>query len=386
MIKRLLGSLLAITVLSIFCTGCWDYMEINQMSIVSGAAVDKTPDGKYKLSIEIIDLKGGGRDAPVHSKKLESYGDSIFDAIRNSIKISAQKLYWGHAEIIIISKDVAKEGILPIIDFLSRDAEPRLSIDILVSNEDTAEKLLDSQSISTEIRTYEINKMLDEQKKLSKSPKVEVYQFINALGNEGISAVIPVVGLTQNAGEATSQLIGTAVFKQDKLQYMFNGDDTKYYLFVMDKIKGGLLVVNKTQNNNNAGNFTLDIDSNKTYVKPVYSKGKLSFEISIKTKTTLGEIDDNKIKFTSQSEIEKLEKQTQAELKKNVERVIKAVQSEYDIDIFGFGLKVKQDMPELWKKIKPDWDDFFKNVQVEANAEVRIKHAGLLSNPIMMGD
>ncbi len=100
----------------------------------------------------------------------------------------------------------------------------------------------------------------------------------------------------------------------------------------------------------------------------------------------MGEIDDNKIKFTSQSEIEKLEKQAQTVLKQNVERVIKAVQSGYDIDIFGFGLKVKQDMPELWKKIKPDWDDLFKNVQVKANAEVRIKHAGLLSNPIMMGD
>lgn len=386
MVKRLLGSLLVITVLSAFSTGCWDYREINQMSIVSGAAVDKTPDGKYKLSIEIIDLKSGGKEAPVHSKKLECYGESLFDAIRNSIKISSQMLYWGHTEIIIISKDVAKEGILPIIDFFSRDAEPRLSIDILVSNEDTAEKILDSQSISTEIRTYEINKMLDDQKKLSKSPKVEIYQFINALGDEGISAVLPVIGLTQNSGETTSQLTGTAVFKQDKLQYMFNGDDTKYYLFVMDKIKGGLLVVNIAPGKNNSDNFTLDIDSNKTYVKPVYSKGKLSFEINIKTKTTLGEIDDNKIKFSSQSEVENLEKQAQDMLEKNVERVIRAVQSGYDIDIFGFGLKVKQDMPGLWKKIKPDWEDLFKNVQVKAIADVRIKHAGLLSNPIMMGD
>ncbi|WP_446692492.1 Ger(x)C family spore germination protein, partial [Ruminiclostridium cellobioparum] len=152
MIKRLLGSLLVITVLSVFSIGCWDYREINQMSIVSGAAVDKTPDGKYKLSIEIIDLKSGGKEAHVHSKKLECYGESLFDAIRNSIKISSQMLYWGHTEIIIISKDVAKEGILPIIDLFSRDAEPRLSIDILISNEDTAEKILDSQSISTEIR------------------------------------------------------------------------------------------------------------------------------------------------------------------------------------------------------------------------------------------
>lgn len=378
MIKRLFCALLMLNVLGIFCTGCWNYREINNMSIVAGAAIDKTSDGKYKLSIEIIDLKAAvGVEAQVHSKKLECYGASIVDAVRNAISFNANKLYWGHTEILIISKDVAKEGIVQILDVFSRDPEFRLSIDILVSKEDTAEEILDSQSITTEVRSYELNKMLDLEKELEKAPKVEIYEFINSLGESGISSVMPVVGLMKNSGQETSQLSGTAVFNKDKLRYMFDQEDTKYFLFVMNKIKGGLLVVNDSD-------ITLKIIRNKTKLKPVYTNGKLHFEINIKTKTSMSEIDFTK--FRNMKDIDKIQIEAQKILKSRVENVIKAVQNEYGIDIFGFGRSVRQDIPELWKKINPDWDTIFKSVPVNVNVDVKISNSGLLSKKIMIGD
>ena len=377
MIKRLFCALLMLNVLGIFCTGCWNYREINNMSIVSGAAIDKTSDGKYKLSIEIIDLKTGGVEAKVHSKKLECYGASIVDAVRNAISFNANKLYWGHTEILIISKDVAKEGIVQILDVFSRDPEFRLTIDILVSKENTAEEILDSQRITTEVRSYELNKMLDLEKELEKSPKVEIYEFINSLGESGISPVMPVVGLTENSGQETSQLLGTAVFNKDKLEYMFDQEDTKYFLFVMNKIKGGLFVVNDSD-------ITLKIIRNKTKLKPVYTNGKLHFEINIKTKVSISEIDFTK--FQNVKDIDKIQIEAQKTLKSRVKNVIKAVQNEYGIDIFGFGRSVRQDIPELWKKINPDWDTIFKNVPVNVNVDVKISNSGLLSKKIMIGD
>ncbi|AEY67892.1 Ger(x)C family spore germination protein [Clostridium sp. BNL1100] len=377
MIKRLFCALLMLNVLGIFCTGCWNYREINNMSIVSGAAIDKTSDGKYKLSIEIIDLKTGGVEAKVHSKKLECYGASIVDAVRNAISFNANKLYWGHTEILIISKDVAKEGIVQILDVFSRDPEFRLTIDILVSKENTAEEILDSQSITTEVRSYELNKMLDLEKELEKSPKVEIYEFINSLGESGISPVMPVVGLTENSGQETSQLLGTAVFNKDKLEYMFDQEDTKYFLFVMNKIKGGLFVVNDSD-------ITLKIIRNKTKLKPVYTNGKLHFEINIKTKVSISEIDFTK--FQNVKDIDKIQIEAQKTLQSRVKNVIKAVQNEYGIDIFGFGRSVRQDIPELWKKINPDWDTIFKNVPVNVNVDVKISNSGLLSKKIMIGD
>ncbi len=384
MIKRLIYTVLICSIPAVTATGCWNYREINQMSIVAGAAVDKTQDGKYKLTVEIIDLKSGGKDMGVHSKKLESYGESFFDAIRNTIKFNSQKLYWGHAETIVISQEVAREGISNILDFMVRDAEPRLSVDILISKEDSAAQILNSQSITTEIRAFEVNEMLDVEKYLSKSSKTEVYQFINDMGEEGISAVVPVIGLKKNAGNETSQMSGTAVFRKDKLAYMFNEEDTKYYLFIMNKIRGGLLVLKDGQKSDNS-DITLEIEKSKTKLKPVYSNGKLHFELIVRTKTSLGEI-DNIYKYENGLDAEKIQKKAEKMLKSELERVIRGVQVQYDIDIFGFGKSVKKDYPDFWRKIQHQWAEIFKNVPVMVDVEVKVNHSGLLSKSVRIGD
>ncbi|MDF2989463.1 MAG: germination protein Ger(X)C family, partial [Eubacterium sp.] len=291
--KRVLLLLLVCLINIITCTGCWNYREIDKMSIVAGVAIDKTPEGKYKITAEIIDLHEGGREAKINSRKLESYGYSMFEAIRNTLKITSNKLYWGHMEIVILSQEVAKEGIVTILDFLERDAEPRLSVDLLVSKEKTAEEILDCQSITTEIRSFEINNMLDTEKFLSKTPKVQIYEFINALSAEGLSPVLPTVSLIENDGKKTSELTGTAVFRKDKLEYMFDEEETKFFLYVIDKIKGGTLNLGEgiKQGQTIA---TLEIMNNKTKVKPVYSKGKLSVDIEIETKAELEELSEQK--------------------------------------------------------------------------------------------
>ncbi len=382
--KKAVFLLLMCLVNIVTCTGCWNYREIDKMSIVAGATMDKTPDGKYKVAVEIIDLHEGGREAKINSRRLESYGYSLFEAIRNTLKMTSNKLYWGHMEILILSQEVAKEGIVGILDFLNRDAEPRLSVDLLVSTENTAEEILNSQSITTEIRSFEINKMLDTEKDLAKTSKVQLYEFINALSAEGVSPVLPTVSLVENNGKQTSKLSGTAVFRQDKLAYMFKEDETEFFLFAVDKIKGGTLNIDEGIQQGQTVT-TLEIIKNKTKVKPVYSKGKLSFDIEIDTKTALAELSDVN-KTYGIKENKSLETKAAKTLQKEVSELIKGVQKNYDIDILGFGKRVRQEMPGLWKKIGPGWDQTFKDLEVNVRAKVEITNSGLMSKPIKIGD
>ncbi len=368
----------------ITCTGCWNYREIDKMSIVAGATMDKTPDGKYKVVVEIIDLHEGGREAKINSRRLESYGYSLFDAIRNTLKITSNKLYWGHMEILILSQEVAREGIVGILDFLNRDAEPRLSVDLLVSTENTAEEILNSQSITTEIRSFEINKMLDTEKDLAKTSKVQLYEFINALSAEGISPVLPTVSLVENNGKQTTKLSGTAVFRQDKLAYVFNEEETEFFLFAIDKIKGGILNIDEGIEKGQTVT-TLEIRKNKTKIEPVNTKGKLSIDIDIDTKTVLAELSEAN-KTYDIKENKNMETEAGKTLQKQVSEFIKGVQKNYGIDILGFGRRVRQEMPDLWRKIGPEWDQTFKNLEVNVRAKVDITNSGLISKPIKIGD
>ncbi len=382
--KRAFLILAAILANTVLCTGCWNYREIDNLSIVAGAAVDRAEQGKYKLTTEIVDLHESGTEPKIKSRKLVSYGDTLFDAVRNTMEITASRLYWGHVEIVVISQEVARDGIVDILDFLSRDAEPRLSMDLLISKEKTAGEILNLQSNTTEIRSFEINMMLDAQKSLSKILKVQVYEFINALSGQGISPSMPVIGATENEGRKTLELSGTAVFKKDKLVYLLDGDESKMLLFATNRIKGGLLVI-KNASEDEKSNITLEILDSKTKIKPEYSNGKLSIRIDVKTKTALGE--ESKQARTYNEKVNmSLEKSASKILKASIEDTIKKVQQDVDVDIYGFGKAVREDLPALWEKIGSNWEEVFRNLDVKVNATVEIKDSGLLSKPIRIGD
>ena len=48
-----------IATVSLFPSGCWNYREINFLTMVAGIAVDKLPDGRFLVTFESVDPAGG---------------------------------------------------------------------------------------------------------------------------------------------------------------------------------------------------------------------------------------------------------------------------------------------------------------------------------------
>ncbi len=363
-------------------TGCWDYREINELAIVAGIAVDKSDDGnKYILTAEIVDLRGAGKENKVQSKKVQAEGKSFSDAVRNAIKISAKHLYWSHADIVIISQEVAKEGILPIVDVYHRIRETRLPSHILISKEKTAKELLSQQSITSEIRSVEMKKMIIAEKAfLGKSPHVDVRNFINMLVAEGQAPILSAIGIATNEGNDTSELSGSAIFNGDKFVGFIDGEETKFLLFIQDKIKDTMLILNENINSEYNGT-TIEIHKNKTEVKAVIINGKLSINIEINSDASLNELGVTE-NLLDKSGCLKLEKEAEMTLKANIEALIKKVKKEYNLDIFGFGATVKRDIPSKWKTISSKWNKEFRGLDVKVTTNIKIKESGISSKPI----
>lgn len=372
-------------IVMILVSGCWNYREIERLAIVSGVAIDKTPKGdKFLLTAEIVDVQGSLTEGNVKARRIQSEGDTIFDATRNAILISAKKLYWSHAKAIIISQDVAKEGIRSIIDWVSRDPEPRINMSIFVSREKTAWELLEQQSVTTDIRAFEMEYMLMGNNALSKSAKIDINELVDVISGKGTSSYLPAIGVTLNDRKKTANLSGMAVFKKDKLIGFLNEQDTKFFLFVKNKIQGGLLIVSP-DGEQPKDKVTLEIFKNKTKIQPVYSNGKLLMKIDINTEVNIGQ-EDIPINYMIEKNKNKLKKETEEYLNKNVENIIKKVQEDFETDIFGFGRIVMEEMPSLWKNIEDEWDEIFKTLEVDINTEIDIRGSGLISKPIQVGD
>ena len=62
--------------------GCWNYREINDLSIVAGVAIDIAENDQYELTVELVKTKSSGKQTEIISEVVSKKGKTIFDAIR----------------------------------------------------------------------------------------------------------------------------------------------------------------------------------------------------------------------------------------------------------------------------------------------------------------
>lgn len=362
-------------------SSCWNYREINDMSIVSGVAIDKGgADGKYEVTVELIDIQQG-KDINMHSKYITLSGDTMFEISRNMISLIGKKLYWSHSKSIIISEDIARDGISAILDWYSRDAETRTDAYILVSKENTAKEVLKSKPVTENYTSFELSKLLKNEDTLSNVPVVDLWDILDTLAQDGLSTWLPTVKINKNNDDNILQVDGSAIFSKDKLIGCIDENSTKNILFAKDKVKGGLLILDKESESP----VTFEIFKNKTTIKPSVEKGNLQFNIYTDTTVSLDEIQSDYEFYTEEGKSE-LENELSDMLQKSIYSSIKRIQSEYGADILGFGAKLNENNPATWNDVKDDWDKTFKTLTISVNSKVNIKNSAVTSKPIKVGD
>jgi spore germination protein KC len=364
---------------SIVVTSCWNYREVDELSIVAGVAVDKGTNGLYKITAEIIKISGG-KDTKTMAKTITMEGRTMLDAVRNGISLSGKKLYWSHTKVIILSKEIATEGIIKVIDWYSRDSETRADVHILISEGRSAGEIFSGQGVTEEIKSFVLDDMLKNQESMSKAPVTDILKFNNDLKAEGICAIAPVVNLKQMDGIMLPNIMGTAIFKSDKLVGFLNGEETKNIIFVRNEIKGGVLIEGM-QGNDLTIPVSLEIFKNKTQVTPVTNGKDIEINININTIAAIDEIEGTENLIDDEGR-KKLEQNAGKMLKAQIESIIDKMQSVYDADIFGFGAKLREDKIKVWYRVNNNWEETFKDLKVNVIAKVHIRNSSMLSKPL----
>ena len=366
-INKKIYILLLFIFISTNLSSCWNYREINDMSIVSGVAIDKGgTDGKYEVTVELIDIQQG-KDVNMHSKYITLSGNTMFEISRNMIALIGKKLYWSHSKSIIISEDIARDGISGILDWYSRDAETRTDARILVSKENTAKEVLKSKPVTENYTSFELSKLLKNEDTLSNIPVVDLWDILDTLAQDGLSTWLPTVKINKNNDDNILQVDGSAIFSKDKLIGCIDETSTKNILFAKDKVNGGLLVLDKESESP----ITFEIFKNKTTIKPSIENGNLQFNIYTDTTVSLDEIQSDYEFYTEEGKNE-LENELSDMLQKSIYSSIKRIQSEYGADILGFGAKLNENNPATWNDLKDDWDKIFKTLTISVNSKVNI--------------
>jgi len=378
MYKKILLAIMIIFV-TLSTTGCWNYIGLNEMTMVAGVAIDKNEDN-YTLSFEIYNLQATATGEPIKSEIIESTGKTIFDAVRNAKKRVSNKLYFAQSKIIIVSEQIAKEdGINSIIDWFTRDPEIRETLQLVVSQEESAVALLKADNLTSTTVSADIQAIVEKDPKITGTSETkQLYKVYNILNSEGISLTLPAIHITSNDEKKVCEINGIAVFKEDKLVNYLTSEETKYYLLAKGKLKGAIITINtkiKTTDTDSQ-NISLEVKSSKSSQQYTsQEKNNLKIEVSTNTEVTLGEFKDLNEKISSK-DIINLEKEAGKIIKQRIEDVITKIQDNYNTDILGYGSLLYRTNPKQWKKIKDVFNDDFKNIEVKVESEVKIINTG----------
>jgi spore germination protein KC len=381
-LSKVLSALLSVVML-ISLSGCWNYSEIDDMNIVAGVAIDKNKkENNLQLTVEMVDTQEGMQQSQASFKMISLSGNTIFDIARNMISLTGKKLLWSHAKVIILSEEVAREGLIKVIDWYSRDTETRADVFLFVSSEKNAQEVLNLNSETKTIISYELAQMMNDETFTSTAPVVQIWDFIDKLESSGDNAIAPLIYMYEKNGQKNEHVNGTAVFVRDRMVGKLNGDETKYALFAKNKIKGGVLEV---ENAKGTPTYSLEILSSRTKVKPKWVDGRLEMQIHTVTHTGLDEAMSAE-GFAGEETIQAIAERAGESLQQNILSVIRKMQREYHADIFGFGEIVHEEMPKTWRKLKDKWPEEFTGLDVKVRSEIIIQSTAKSSRTIKLGD
>ncbi|MFP7319017.1 Ger(x)C family spore germination C-terminal domain-containing protein [Bacillus spizizenii] len=111
------------------------------------------------------------------------------------------------------------------------------------------------------------------------------------------------------------------------------------------------------------------------YTGKIILLDRISFHVDIETEGDLVENWNTKETLDTQF-LERIETNTENEVKKIVGNVLKKIQHEYKTDVAGFDESLRLEHPDLWKKVKNNWGDTFSKVAITYSVNATITHYG----------
>lgn len=378
--KKLLLSL--ITLLIIFLTsGCYNYKEINQMAITSSIGIDKDETkNEYIVSAQIMNSKENEESEDSQITVYSRKGKTIHEALRDLTLKSPRRLYGNHLSKIVLSEEVASEGIQNILDIFNRITEVRNEFVVTIVKNDKASDVLkiltSTETIPAEYVKLSL-KSADNNSGLTYTTKLD--EFVSLYLKKGIDPTVPVLKIDKKSkkGKTVDNITTTdpiskividslAVTNEGKFETFLKKDEIIGYNYLRNQIQKMVIPV-KCDDKNYA---SISVQSNKTKSKIKKENNKYTVTFYINVNAIITEYNCSK-KLTKTKTLESLEKRSEKKIKSYIKKAINK-QKNTKGKFLGIERLIYLDYPK------------YKNedYNIKYNVNVNIVRKGEISNSI----
>lgn len=368
-------------------TGCWDNRDITDVSIISAVGIDRTSDNKIEYTVQIVkpdtisaQAQGSSDDA---TWTFSSTGETVLEAVRNTLSTVNLKVLNSFSDLIVIGEDIAKEGIVDVLDFFKRDHETNRKGYVLIAKGITAKEVINAKSELESIPAYHIASSIENTKALPILKEIIVIDLLIEMGSPGINPVIGVIqAIDGKKGEMKVKDLkveGGAVFKKDKLVGWLNPIETRGYLFVVDEFKNGIINIPNPQDTSKR--VSIEIKKAKSEIDVQLDGGQPVLLIDLKIESNIGE-QQGSGDLTTDDMVKEIEKEIVNSIEAEIRNTVQLAQREFKSDIFGFGTVMHRKYLDFWNTVKDNWDSEFAKASVEIKVEATVRQSGLIKEPV----
>ena len=177
----------------------------------------------------------------------------------------------------------------------------------------------------------------------------------------------------------TIKLNNTAIFKKDKLMGWFDEKETRGLLWVLGKVKSGIIVLKSPQEETKK--VGIEIIRASSIIKPQMEDGHLVITVEVKEVGNIGDQMSEQVDLTLPDTFEELQRRQAAEIESEINAALTKAQ-DWGLDIFKFGEAVHRKLPAEWVELKDNWDEELRNLEVTVEVDAEILRTGLTSKPV----
>ncbi len=358
--KRIISLLLILFVIVAFM-GSYDVEGIEDLAYVIAIGIDKSetnPDN-IKLTLQIAkpkDKESNGTEPENLSIECPTF-DTGLSTLNNSID---KKINLSHCTAVIISEELAKEGIEPFVLNLSNNTELRPTCHLFISKnkcEDFMNTVANSPDFSSGIYTATIKSSLSS----SYTTESLLYDFYSTLRYDIKNPTGIYVGNTKEKAE----ILGIAVFKRSKLVGILTGTESISHNILKNKLETCSVLFpnpfeegkNMTANLSLAKNsdFKVDLQGDTPHITC-----NIFVEARISSSQTTN--DD----YTSEEELDKINEALNTFLTTSIRNYLYKTSKDFNSDVIGFeGALRKQFLTMDEYSSRVDWDKFYPNSEFD---------------------
>lgn len=407
MLKRILCIMLA-AMLMISATGCIDSSETDDNVYAVAVGIDRGSYNNVVVTIQYPTYKNSNTSGSTNSQNLGGANVHSIEApdVLEGINILnmaiSRRISLKQTKLLVISEQIARQGVAKYIASFSRYREPRRSMSVIVTKGNAMDFIKENKAnIGTSV-TKSIELMQMQSKTTGFFPDVKFYDFYNSIFDSYGQGVATYAGVNNfsklllNGDNSTSvtiinpnyspgslprvgvtkrEFVGTAVFNGDKMVGSLNPWETRYLLMLTGEFDRGIFAIYDKLSPKDVISFELKL-ARKPKIKGRFENKKPVIDIDLYLEGDISGI-ESRINYASVYLINNLNSQIQNYLQEGIMKIIVKTQKDFKSDIFQFGSRFAGYFSTIQEWEAYNWLNHYKDAKINLNVKVDMRRTGI---------